>query len=135
MPRILIIDDEPEILDLVRMILEGEGHEICCCPSGRQAWDSITTQNPDLVILDIMLPGVDGYSLQLQMAQEESTRQVPVLILTALEPARTLFVNAPNVVGFISKPFRSENLMVKVREILGRTEVIEAVSEAKACSV
>src|SRR3989338_5626843 len=115
MARILVIDDEPEVLDLVRIILEGVDHEVLTCSTGRKAWESITETKPDLVVLDIMLPGVDGYTLQNQMAQEKSTKDIPVLILTALEPAKTLFEKAGNVISFLSKPFRTEELIEKVK--------------------
>ncbi len=119
MARILVIDDEPEILDLIRIILEGSNYEVKTCSSGRRAWDSILEIKPDMVILDVMLPGVDGYSLQTQMLQEKRTQQIPVLILTALEPAKTLFDKSANVAGFLAKPFRSEDLLDKVRLALG----------------
>lgn len=121
MSKILIIDDEQDILDLIRIILEGAGYEVKTCSSGRNAWDSIIQTKPDLVILDVMLPGVDGYSLQLQMSQEKTTKNTPIIILTALEPAKTLFEKSSNVVGFVTKPFRSEDLLGKVKLVLSQT--------------
>lgn len=118
MARILAIDDELETLDLVRIILEGAGHEVMTCSTGRKAWESIVTIRPDLVVLDIMLPGVDGYTLQTQMSQDSSTRNIPVIILTALEPAKTLFDKSINVIGFLSKPFKSEELLSKIKVAL-----------------
>ncbi|MEK6543407.1 MAG: response regulator [Elusimicrobiota bacterium] len=119
MPHIFIVDDEPEILDVVRMALESEGHKVTLCQNGREAWSQISATRPDLIILDIMLPGVDGYSLQLQLAQEPMTCEIPVVIVTALEPARTLFEKSKNVVSFMAKPFRSEELINKVDHALG----------------
>lgn len=115
MSRILVIDDEPEILELIRIILEGGGHQVQTCCTGRKAWDSIVEAKADLVVLDVMLPGVDGYSLQSQMFQDKRSQNTPVIILTALEPAKTLFDKSPNVIAFLAKPFRAEELMDKVR--------------------
>jgi len=116
--RVLVIDDEPDLLELVRIILEGAGYEVKTCNSGRNAWDAIIEAQPNLVILDVMLPGLDGYSLQMQMSQEKATKNIPVIILTALEPAKTLFEKSTNVVGFLSKPFRSEELLARVKSAL-----------------
>ncbi|MBI4064025.1 MAG: response regulator [Elusimicrobia bacterium] len=115
MAKILVIDDEPEMLDLIRIILEGVGHEVKTCSTGRKAWETIVETKPDVLVLDVMLPGVDGYSLQTQMAQDRVTQDIPILVLTALEPAKTIFEKASNVVGFLSKPFRSEDLLAKVK--------------------
>lgn len=122
MAKILAIDDELETLDLVRILLEGAGYEVVTCSSGRKAWETIKMTMPDLVVLDIMLPGVDGYTLQAQMSQEESTRHIPVIMLTALEPAKTLFEKSENVAGFMTKPFKSEELLGKVKLALGSKE-------------
>ena len=116
--KILVIDDEPDLLELVRIILDGAGYEVKTCSSGRNAWDSIIEAKPDLVILDVMLPGLDGYSLQMQMSQDKVTQNIPVIILTALEPAKSLFEKSNNVVGFLSKPFRSEELLARVKSAL-----------------
>ncbi|MBI4370323.1 MAG: response regulator [Elusimicrobia bacterium] len=115
MSRILVVDDEPEMLDLIRIILEGAGHDVKTCATGRRAWDTIVEVKPEILVLDVMLPGVDGYSLQAKMLQEPSTKNIPVIILTALEPAKTLFDKAANVVGFLTKPFRSEDLLAKIK--------------------
>ncbi|MFC1522145.1 PleD family two-component system response regulator [Elusimicrobiota bacterium] len=113
--RILTIDDEPEVIDLLRILLEGASYEVYAHASGKNAWEKINELQPDLVILDIMLPGIDGYTIQTQMVQRKETRDIPVIILTALEPARTLFEKATNVKAFVSKPFKSEDLLDSVK--------------------
>jgi DNA-binding response OmpR family regulator len=118
MARILIIDDEPEILTLFQLLLEDAGYEVHTCQSGRLAWDAIVKSRPDMVILDVMLPGVDGHSIQMRMAQESETKAIPVLIMTALGPTQTLFAGAPNVVGFLLKPFRAEDILSIVKSSL-----------------
>ena len=90
MAKILVIDDEPEMLDLIRIILEGVGHKVQTCNTGRKAWDSVVEAKPDLVVLDVMLPGVDGYSLQTQMAQEPATKSIPIIILVCYVPEKSL---------------------------------------------
>ena len=109
--KILVIDDEPEILSLVKYTLEQGGFEVHTCDNGRTAWDEIAQVKPDVLILDVMLPGIDGYSLQMKMSQEPATKSLPIVILTALEPSKTLFQKFPQVVGFMTKPFKTEELL------------------------
>jgi len=118
MARILIVDDEPEILTLFQLLLEDAGYEVQTCSSGRLAWDAIVKFRPEMVILDVMLPGVDGRSIQMRMAQDGETKAIPVLIMTALGPTQGLFAGAPNVVGFLLKPFRAEDILTAVKSRL-----------------
>ena len=118
MAKILVIDDELEILELFKALLEDAGHEVHTCSSGRLAWDAIAQTRPDMVILDVMLPGVDGISIQTRMAHERETQAIPIVIMTALSPTQTLFDKAPNVVGFLRKPFRAEDILSKIQSVL-----------------
>ncbi|MEK7857960.1 MAG: response regulator [Elusimicrobiota bacterium] len=118
--KILVIDDEPEMLSLVKFTLERGGFEVSTCDTGRKAWDAITSYKPDLLVLDVMLPGIDGYSLQIKIAQDDSTKEMPIIVLTALEPSKTLFQKFPQVVGFMTKPFKTEELLESVQNALNR---------------
>lgn len=119
--KILVIDDEPEMLNLVRFTLERAGYEVSTCDNGRQAWDTIIKTSPDLLILDVMLPGIDGYSLQIKISQDESTKNIPIIVLTALEPSKTLFQKFSQVAGFMTKPFKTEALLETVQKAIGKT--------------
>ncbi|MBI4386485.1 MAG: response regulator [Elusimicrobia bacterium] len=118
--KVLVIDDEPEMLNLIRYTLEKAGYEISTCDNGRQAWDLIVKTNPDLLILDVMLPGIDGYSLQIKISQNEATRNIPIIVLTALEPSKTLFQKFAQVRGFMTKPFKTDALVEAVEKAIGR---------------
>jgi DNA-binding response OmpR family regulator len=113
--KVLVIDDEPEMLGLVKYTLEQAGFEVSTCDNGRTAWDAIAKVKPDVLVLDVMLPGIDGYSLQLKISQEPTTKDLPIVILTALEPSKTLFQKFPQVVGFMTKPFKTEELLKTVQ--------------------
>ena len=119
--KVLIVDDEPAILSLVKFTLEAGGFEVHTCDTGRKAWDEITALKPDLILLDVMLPGIDGYSLMTQISQDEATKHVPVLMLTALESARALFQKFPQIAGFMTKPFKPTELLVTVQDALSKT--------------
>ncbi|MBI5241543.1 MAG: response regulator [Elusimicrobia bacterium] len=118
--RLMVIDDEPEMLSLIKFTLERAGYEVGTCDNGRQAWDAIIGFKPDLLILDVMLPGIDGYSLQVKLAQEAATKDMPIIVLTSLEPAKTLFQKFPQVAGFMTKPFKPEELLENVQLALAR---------------
>ena len=118
--KVLAIDDEPEMLALVKYTLEQAGYEVHTCDNGRAAWDEIAKVRPDVLVLDVMLPGIDGYSLQLKLSQDPSTKDLPIVVLTALEPSRTLFQKFPQVVGFMTKPFKAEELLKTVQDAAER---------------
>lgn len=113
--KVLVIDDEPEMLSLVRYTLEHAGFEVHSCDNGRAAWDEIAKVRPDVLVLDVMLPGIDGYSLQQKLAQDPSTKELPIVVLTALEPSKTLFQKFPQVAGFMTKPFNADELLKTVQ--------------------
>jgi DNA-binding response OmpR family regulator len=117
--KVLVIDDEPEMLNLVKYTLEHAGFEVHTCDNGRQAWDEIAKVRPDVLVLDVMLPGIDGYSLQLKISQEPTTKDLPIVVLTALEPSKTLFQKFPQVQGFMTKPFKTEELLKTVQAAAG----------------
>ena len=116
--KIMLVDDEPDVAAVVKAVLEKEGFAVACCSDGRKAWEDIIAFKPDLVLLDVMLPGVDGWSLQKRLAEEPSTHALPVIVITALEPAKTLFAKSPQVAGFLTKPFEPQELMGKIRSAL-----------------
>ena len=114
--RVLVVDDEDSITDLVATALRYVGFEVAVASNGRQALERAATFRPELVVLDVMLPGIDGYSLQLKIAAEPTTKDLPIVVLTALEPSKTLFQKFPQVVGFMTKPFKTEELLKTVQD-------------------
>ena len=118
--KVLVVDDEPEMLNLIRFTLEQGQYEVVTCDSGRNAWAAIIDNKPDILLLDVMLPGIDGYSLQIKISQDEATKHIPIIVMTALEPSRTLFKKFEQVKGFMTKPFKTDELLEKVEEIIGK---------------
>lgn len=86
------------------------------CVAGREALDAVREHSPDLVVLDVMLPGLDGYTIRHQLAQRPETRRLPVVVLTALEPSRKLFQDGRTV--FLAKPVRAEDLLQAVAKAI-----------------
>ena len=118
MSRIMIVDDENDIVELIRFVLEREGHEVFSASNGRQALEKVVQINPDLIISDIMMPEMDGYTMNTRLQAMDETRSIPVIILTAKGQMRDLFVLGSNVVSFMEKPFDPKGLRQRIKEVL-----------------
>jgi CheY-like chemotaxis protein len=119
MGRVLVVDDEPDVLLLCRLNLQQQGHEVLEAPNGGAALDVVRSQLPDLIVLDLMLPGIDGYEVLETLAKDDSTAKIPVLVLTAKslradrERSRQL-----GAAAFLTKPFLPAELCDMVDELL-----------------
>jgi CheY-like chemotaxis protein len=81
--RLLVVDDDPQIIDLVRQLLEGEPYEITAATDGQEALEAISQQRPDIVLLDLLMPRLDGFAVIEHLRQDPQYRQLPVIVLTA----------------------------------------------------
>jgi DNA-binding response OmpR family regulator len=130
-PRILIVEDHPLIAELVETRLRIEGMQPTKCPGGREALALITSEPFDVVILDIMMPDVDGYEVLRHIRATEETADLPVIFLTAkstpadIEKGLSLGAN-----HYITKPFSGQDLMRKVRLCLDERRVAQHESPA-----
>lgn len=119
--EILIVEDDTDIAELVAYNLERQGWNVSLCHHGSEGLELIRRTHPDLVILDIMLPGMDGLEIFRRMKEDESTREIPALFLTAraqLDDRLTgLKLGADD---YITKPFSPKELVLRVRNILQR---------------
>ena len=120
--KVLVVDDDPEISNLVQYTLESIGHEVKVCDNGRDVLDVLRSYKPDLLVLDVMLPGIDGYSLTAQIAEDGDLNRLPIIVLSALEPSRTMFQRFSQVAGFLTKPFNTDDLIEIVKTSLAKKE-------------
>jgi two-component system alkaline phosphatase synthesis response regulator PhoP len=125
MAKIMIVDDEKDVVELLRFVLGKDGHDVMTAFNGRDALEQVgilpSSQpviKPDLMILDIMMPDIDGYTVQSKMTEYDETRSIPIIILTAKGQMRDLFGLASNVVAYIEKPFDPKILRDKVKELM-----------------
>jgi CheY-like chemotaxis protein len=111
--RILVVDDERDVQDLVRLVLEMTGYVVSSAADGEEALAQIQAFHPDLVVLDIMMPGLDGWGVLKTL--QGSPDSPPVVILSAIALSRAL---APGAVAFIPKPFEITELLRTCAEAL-----------------
>ena len=115
-PSVLVVDDSPENLRLLSTILTDNGYEVRPVTSGRQALQTAERAAPDLVLLDISMPSMNGITVCRQFKEREQLRDIPVIFLTALtETADKLEAFAAGGVDFIAKPFQVEEVVARVR--------------------
>jgi C4-dicarboxylate-specific signal transduction histidine kinase len=116
---ILIVDDSPTQAKLLELILSGEGYHIYVAGDGREALDIIAASKPDLVISDILMPGMDGFQLCREIRKSEGTRNIPIILLTNLsDPAEVLRSLEAGASYFLSKPCDNKALISLVRQAL-----------------
>ncbi|MEV0561115.1 response regulator transcription factor [Dactylosporangium sp. NPDC050588] len=117
--RVLVVDDDPTVSDVVRRYLEREGFTVALAGDGRQALDSYDAERPDLVVLDLMLPGIDGLEVCRRLRAQDRT--LPVIMLTALgeESDRVLGLEL-GADDYVTKPFSPRELVLRVQSVLRR---------------
>ena len=119
---IMIVDDERDILQLIRYNLEKEGYKTITFTSGEQALSEAKRQQPHLIILDLMLPGVDGIEVCKQLREENETKQIPILMVTAKSEETDIILGLEmGADDYITKPFSPKVLIARVRAILRRS--------------
>jgi DNA-binding response OmpR family regulator len=119
MKKILIVDDEQDILDLVEPMLAANDYEVLKARSGQEALRIAEASSPDLVLLDVMMPEMDGVETARRLKQNDKSSSIPIIMLTAVVKSDT--VNSAleaGAVDYISKPFEPKTLLEKIRKAL-----------------
>jgi len=119
--RILLADDEEDIKTVVTMFLESQGYEVLTAFDGLDALEKARTEKPDLILLDIMMPVLDGFEVCKRLKEDAATGNIPILILSAA--AHVESVNRGLRAGakdYIVKPFEPEKLLEKIEQVIGR---------------
>jgi two-component system response regulator VicR len=119
--RILCIEDHPEMIELIRLILGRRGFEVEGAVGGREGLEVMAQNPPDLVLLDLMMPDVDGWEVYRQIKAREDLSHVPVIIVTAKAQGidRVLGLHIAGVDDYITKPFGPKELIHSVESLLG----------------
>lgn len=119
--RILVVDDEEDILELVRFNLAREGYDIICATSGEETLEIARKEHPDLLVLDLMLPGIDGLEVAKILKNDVNTKGIPIIMLTAKgEEADIVTGLELGADDYVTKPFSPRILVARVRAALRR---------------
>jgi two-component system response regulator VicR len=129
--RVLCIEDHPEMIELIRLILGRRGFEVEGAVGGQEGLDAMIQSPPDLVLLDLMMPDVDGWEIYRQMKARETLKHLPVVIVTAKAQGidRVLGLHIAGVEGYITKPFGPQELIDCVERILGLSAEVDVVDQ------
>ena len=117
--KIVYVEDEMEMIDLVKLILNRKGYEVIGAAGGREGLDIIREVIPDLVLLDLMMPDIEGWEVYQQMRADEATKHIPVIIITAKAQNidKVLGLHIAKVNDYISKPFSPQDLVTSVEKV------------------
>ena len=119
MKKILIVDDKLEVVELVNATLEGEDYQVIDASDGREALEKIKREKPDLVLLDVIMPKMDGLEVLSEAKKDPKTKDIPIIILTAkgqkVDKEKGKRLGAQD---YIVKPFSPSHLLAKIEAIL-----------------
>jgi len=116
--KILAVDDEKHIVRLVQVNLERQGYEVVTANDGREALEKVASENPDLVVLDVMMPYMDGFEVLQNLRRDPKTRDIPVIMLTAKAQDADVFRGWQSGVDcYLTKPFNPMELISFVKRI------------------
>lgn len=119
--KVVCIEDEPEMIDLVKLILGRKGFELTGAMGGREGLDAIRRVKPDLVLLDLMMPDMDGWEVYQQMKADVEMQKIPVIVVTAKAQSidKVLGLHIAKVDDYVTKPFGPQELLQSVEKVLG----------------
>ena len=118
--KILVIDDEHDILDTVSVRLTAGGYSVITADTGEGGFAKAVSEKPDLILLDVMLPDIDGGQVAAKLRANAVTRKTPVVFLTCIVSGKEM--EGKDKIGgnfFIAKPFKGEELLAKIEDVLG----------------
>ncbi len=123
MSRVMVVDDEKDVVYLIKVLLEREKLEVMEAYNGLDAYNKLTSKDPgkvlpDAMILDIMMPEMDGYTLQAKLQELDELNRIPIIILTAKGQMKDLFELSSNIFAFVEKPFEPKNLVKIVKDAI-----------------
>ncbi len=118
--RILCIEDEAEMIELTRLVLEREGFEVLGAVGGSRGLEAIQREKPDLVLLDLMMPDIDGWEVYRRMKANDELADIPVIIVTAKAQSidKVLGLQVAKVDDYITKPFGPKELLESINRVL-----------------
>ena len=117
--KILIVDDEVMLVDMIRMRLEDSGYLVDSANDGLEALSKIALMSPDLIVLDIYMAKMDGYTMLKELRKNKKTKNTPVIVLTASGKHREIF-DKEGISDYMVKPFDTEDFLARIDKVLGK---------------
>lgn len=136
-PKIVCIEDDPDILELIQYNLTRQGYEVITCSNGEEGLARARSEEPDLVLLDLMLPGIDGIEICKRLKADEQTRSIPVIIVSAKGEEGDIVTGLDlGADDYVTKPFGPRELLARVRTALrrGPGEAVTHASDRVVCA-
>jgi two-component system response regulator VicR len=132
MKIVVCVEDEPEMIMLIKAILNRKGYDVMGAANGREGLETIERVKPDLVLLDLMMPGMDGWEVYQKLKANEATQAIPVIIVTAKAQSidKMLGLHIAKVDDYIAKPFSPQELVESIEKVLAKK--LAASGEAPA---
>jgi two-component system response regulator VicR len=120
--KVVCIEDEAEMIDLVKLILGRKGFDLTGAMGGREGLEAVRRIKPDLVLLDLMMPDMDGWEVYQQMKADEELKDIPVIVVTAKAQSidKVLGLHIAKVDDYVTKPFGPQELLQSVERVLGK---------------
>jgi len=130
--KILVVDDTPANIKLLEAVLQPRGYDVLTAQSGEQALETVATEQPDLVLLDIVMPGIDGYEVCRRLRADPSTQVLPIVMITASGAEQKIKALESGADDFVTKPFDKSELLARVSSLLRIKEYHATVEAQKA---
>ena len=128
--RILIVDDEEDILELIRYNLDKEGFDVVCAENGEKCLDLVASHSPELIVLDLMLPGIDGLDVCKKLKNNPKTQFIPIIMLTAKSTESDIVVGLElGADDYVIKPFSPRVLIARIKSVLRRNDQTDEKAE------
>jgi CheY-like chemotaxis protein len=118
--KVLLVDDSPTALMMEQMVLSGEPYAICFARNGREAIESAAAENPDVILMDVVMPGMNGYEACRRIRQQESMKKVPIIMVTTRGEEQSMDAGfRSGCSDYITKPINRTELLTKLRAYIG----------------
>jgi len=120
--KVLVVDDEPAIANLAKIKLTNAGFDVATAHSGEEALERVADEFPDVMVLDVMMPGMDGWEVASRLKGDPETRHIKILMLTALGVGEQSLPGSVNIDEYYTKPFEPARLVKLVRKLADKTD-------------
>jgi adenylate cyclase len=131
-PKILVVDDTPKNIKLLEAVLAPRGYLVIPAESGSEALDKVATERPDLILLDVVMPGMDGYEVCRRLRADPATHLLPVVMVTASEERERLKALEVGADDFIPKPLNQQELLARVKSLIRIKQYYDTIQEQAA---